>query len=102
MKFSFHTEDATKLEAALVGLVCFEEGLAEGTVFQALDRGLGGLLSKLTSDEQFKGKKGQSLMVHTHGKIGPQRVLLVGAGARKDFQPAELRAMAARIVREGA
>jgi leucyl aminopeptidase len=102
MKFSFHTDDITKLATGLCGLMCFEEGLGEGAIFQAFDKALDGLLTRLVAEEQFKGKKGQTLSLHTHGRVGPARLLLVGAGARKDFAPADLRGFAARVYKAGA
>src|SRR5882672_10897101 len=95
MKFAFYNDDITKLASGLVGLMCFEEGMAEGSIFQALDKGLEGFVTRLAAEEQFKGKKGQTLSFHTHGRIGPARVLLVGAGARKDFAPPDLRGFGA-------
>src|SRR6185369_13203369 len=74
----------------------------EGTVHKALDRALEGLLGRVIAEEQFKGKKGQGLSLHTHGRIGPQRLLLIGAGARKDFNAADLRGFAARVVKTAA
>src|SRR5437879_3448792 len=102
MKFAFHNDDVTKLATGLVGLMCFEEGMAEGAIFQSVDKALDGLLSRLVAEEQFKGKKGQTLGFHTHGRIGPARVLLVGAGARKDFSPPDLRGFGARVYKSGA
>lgn len=102
MKFSFHTDDVTKLQTGLLGLLCFEENLGEGAVHKALDRALEGLLGRVIAEEQFKGKKGQGLSLHTHGRIGPQRLLLIGAGARKDFNAADLRGFAARVVKTAA
>jgi leucyl aminopeptidase len=102
MKFAFHNDDITKLATGVVGLMCFEEGMAEGSIFQALDKALEGLVSRLVAEEQFKGKKGQSLLFHTHGRIGPGRVLLVGGGARKDFAPPDLRGFGARVHKVGA
>ena len=102
MKFSFHTDEITKLQTGLCGLMCFEEGLGEGQIYQALDKALDGLLSRVVAEEQFKGKKGQSLLLHTHGRIGASRLLLVGAGARKDFSPPDLRGFGARVVKAGA
>src|SRR5262245_50738625 len=83
MKVTLHTDDITKLSTALVGLYCFEDGFAEGVMFRAFDRALDGLLSRVVADEQFKGKKGQTLSLHTHGRVAPQRLLLVGGGQRK-------------------
>ncbi len=102
MKFAFHTDDITKLQTGLVGLMCFEEGLGEGAIFHAFDKALDGLVSRLVAEEQFKGKKGQSLSLHTHGRVGPARLLLVGAGARKDFSPSDLRGFGARVLKSGA
>jgi leucyl aminopeptidase len=102
MKFSFFTDDVTKLSCGLLGLLVFEEQVGEGAIFKAVDARLDGLVSRLVADEQFKAKKGQSLTLHTHGRVGPQRLFLVGGGARKDLQPADLRGFAARVVRAGA
>src|SRR5262252_8831076 len=104
MKFAVYSDDATKLQAGLLGLLCFEDSFADGAIFKALDgaKALDGLLSRLVADEQFKGKKGQALQVHTHGRIGIQRVLLVGGGARKDFALPELRAFGARVYKAAA
>src|SRR6478609_116618 len=102
MKFSFHTDDVTKLQTGLLGVLCFEEGLTESAVFKTLDKALDGLLARVAGDEQFKAKKGQGLSLHTHGRIGPQRVLLVGAGARKDFNAGDLRGFGARVVKSAA
>src|SRR3954452_24653844 len=102
MKFSFHADDITKLQAGLLGILCFEEGLTESTLFKTLDKSLDGLVSRVAGDEQFKGKKGQALTLHTHGRIGAQRILLVGAGARKDFNAGDLRGFAARVVKHAA
>ncbi|HEX9105521.1 MAG TPA: M17 family peptidase N-terminal domain-containing protein, partial [Polyangia bacterium] len=101
MKFSFYTDDVTKLSCGLLGILVFEEHVGDGAIFKAVDQRLDGLLGRLVGDEQFKGKKGQSLSLHTHGRVGPQRLLLVGAGARKDLQPADLRGFAARVVKAG-
>ncbi len=102
MNFAVHTDDIVSLDADLLALLVFEDKLGEGTVYQALDRGLGGLLGGLVQEEQFKGKKGQQLVVHTHKKVGAARVLLVGGGSRKEFQPGDLRGFAARAVKAAA
>ena len=65
MKFSFYTDDVTKLSCGLLGILVFEEQVGEGTIFKAIDGKLEGLLGRLVADEQFKGKKGQTLSLHT-------------------------------------
>src|SRR5262249_34948081 len=58
------------------------------------------LPSRLCEEERFKGKRGQMLAFHTHGRIGASRILLVGAGQRKDFSPASLCPLVGRAARQ--
>ena len=51
--------------------------------FAAVDRALGGLLSKVLASEKFEGKPGQLSYVHTGGKIPAERVLVVGLGPHR-------------------
>src|SRR4051812_571108 len=101
MKCTLSGDDATKLATGLIGILCCEDSLSDPAV-QAVDRKLDGLIAKLISEEQFKGKKGQTLQVHTHSRLAAQRILLVGGGPRKDFQPADLRGFAARVIKAAA
>lgn len=99
MKFAFSASPLADLPCDLLAVPVFEDGVREGEAFTALDSKLGGLLGRLTEEERFEGKKGQSLALHTHGKTAPQRVLLLGAGKKASFDAAELRHFAARGVR---
>jgi leucyl aminopeptidase len=70
----------------------------------AVDRALGGLLTKVLQSEKFESKPGQISYVHTGGKIPAERVLVVGLGShrrgektRGDAEP--LRRAAAAAVR---
>jgi leucyl aminopeptidase len=101
MMFSFYSEDVTHLTTDLLGLLCFEDKLGEGSVYTALDRALDGLLDRIVGEERFKAKKGQTLLIHSLGRVGPARLLLVGGGARKDFQLPDLRGYAARVAKAG-
>ena len=96
MKFAFSAGSAAEIRCDLLALPVFEDAVKEGDTFTTLDRRLDGLLGRLIDEEQFKAKKGQSVSVHTHGKVGPQRILLVGSGPKGDFDVAELRHVAAR------
>lgn len=48
-----------------------------------LDKALGGLLSKELQAQGFKGKKGDLLTFHTHGKVEAQKIILLGLGDPK-------------------
>jgi leucyl aminopeptidase len=79
--------------------------LAGGKISDAhlhdLDRALGGLVRACAEQEEFTGKEGQQLSLHTHGKIAAQRLLVLGLGNRADTDRARdtLRTAAARAVK---
>ena len=66
-----------------------------------LDRALGGLLSTVAQQEEFTGKEGQQLALHTHGKTAAQRLLVLGLGRHADPDRAReaLRSAASRAVK---
>ena len=45
-----------------------------------IERALKGVLEQAAKDEGFKGKVGQSLTLHTHGRLGAPRLAAVGLG----------------------
>src|SRR3954465_1747287 len=48
----------------------------------ALDRALGGGLSRLVAKEEFTGKKDQTLSVPTLGRLPAAKLVLIGLGDR--------------------
>jgi len=66
-----------------------------------VDRALGGLLSTVAGQEEFTGKEGQQLALHTHGKAAAQRLLVLGLGKHADADRARdaLRTAASRAVK---
>src|SRR6266481_6214507 len=52
----------------------------EGEKLDSLDEPLGGLLAQCAEDEEFTGKEGQVLSLHTHGKLGARRIAAIGLG----------------------
>jgi leucyl aminopeptidase len=68
----------------------------------AVDRALGGMLSKVLASEKFEGKPGQISYFHSGGKLPAERVLVVGLGphrreerVRGDAEPVRRAASAA-------
>jgi leucyl aminopeptidase len=66
-------------------------------VFKSVDQALGGVLADSARAESFEGKAGQSITVHTHGKIPARRILVVGGGPRGDFANPNIRDVAATV-----
>src|SRR3954466_9708412 len=70
---------------------------SKDSIFKSVDAALGGVLADVARAESFEGKTGQTISVHTHGRIAAKRVLIVGAGARGDFSNASIRDVAATV-----
>ncbi len=64
-----------------------------------VDKALGGLLGQEIKERHFEGEAGEMFTIHTHGKIAPKRVAVVGLGERKDFDLESVRRAAAKVVR---
>jgi leucyl aminopeptidase len=100
MKFTLFSEG----DAALGGLQCdllaiplAKKSFNESEAFNALNQRLDGLLTRVVEEERFQGKPLQTLMVHSHGKAGAKRILLVGIGDGEN--PADLRHAAAKAAK---
>lgn len=64
-------------------------------LFKSVDAALGGVLADVARSESFEGKTGQSITVHTHGRIPARRVLVVGGGPRSELASPGMRDLAA-------
>jgi len=58
---------------------------------QVVDAALGGLLAETIAAEGFAGSPGQTLSLHTHGKLAATRLLLVGVGDLESLGPDGIR-----------
>ncbi len=89
----------------LLALLVREGAVAKGKLADArlsdLDAALGGLVRKVAGEEDFTGKDGQQLALHTHGKAGPARILVIGLGKSRDADKSMdgLRIAASRAVK---
>ena len=79
MKFSLNNSELSTTAGDMVAVAVFQDTQGQGALFQQLDRALGGLLGQLAAEEDFTGKKDQTLLVHTSTQLPQARVLLVGA-----------------------
>ena len=77
--------DITKIKvgAAIVNL--FEGVEHPGGATGAVDQALGGAITKLIADGEIKGKLNELTLIHTMGKIEPERVVVVGLGKQEKF-----------------
>src|SRR5213075_2672954 len=80
----------------LLVIACDDDAVAESPTVAALDPLLGGSLRRAIQDERFRGKPGQTLVLHTQERLPATRLALVGVGARSALRPATLLAFAGR------
>lgn len=87
--------------ADILAIPIFEDE-AGGALVTVLDKALGGgVLERALAEEDVRGKRGQSLLMHTHGKVAASRVLLVGMGKRADLTEDGVRRYAGQAGRAG-
>ncbi|HET9626119.1 MAG TPA: leucyl aminopeptidase [Kofleriaceae bacterium] len=70
---------------------------SKDSIFKSVDSALEGVLADVARSESFDGKLGQTIVVHTHGRIKARRVLVLGGGARGDFGNPHIRDLAATV-----
>jgi leucyl aminopeptidase len=84
MNFSLTTSSVFTQKQPAAVLFAFEKERLDGPVaFKNLLRRLG--------PKEFRGNERQLFLLHTAGKLAPQRVLLVGLGKQKNFTAETLR-----------
>ena len=59
---------------------------------RAVDRALNGVITELRSSGEFRGRRGEELVLPTTSGLGVRRVVLIGLGSSEEFVPAGLTA----------
>jgi leucyl aminopeptidase len=70
---------------------------SKDSIFKSVDSALGGILVDIVKSESFDGKNGQTVVVHTHGRLPAKRILVVGAGGKNEFSPPQIRDVVATV-----
>ncbi len=76
MKLSLTNESLPQVDADLLVVPVLGADLNKQPAFQALDKVLGGELTRIAKLEDFTGKKGQVLQLHTFGKVAARKLRL--------------------------
>lgn len=72
----------------------FEDQLLDSEELKRLDGITGGIVKELIDGGELKGKLAESVLVHRPAGLSAKRLLLVGAGKKADWDPANLRKVA--------
>lgn len=90
--------DVTQIDTEALCLGIFQGIREPGGAAGAVDRALDGAISDLLQNEEFRGQKGETLLLPTFGKIPAKRLLLVGLGEREKFSAETVREAAAAAI----
>ncbi|MCK5796439.1 MAG: leucyl aminopeptidase [Deltaproteobacteria bacterium] len=94
----FFSGDIQELAVDLLALATFEDQVSDVRELDLLDSAFGGRLRKVLEEEEFSGKKGQRVLLHTQDLIAAHRVLIVGLGKREDFDVPKTRYFGAAVM----
>jgi leucyl aminopeptidase len=99
MKLTAVTGDITKIAADAIIVNLFEGVKQPGGATAAVDKALGGAISKLIQSGEIKGKQGETTLIHTFDKIKPSKVLVIGLGKKNDLNANVIRNVIAEACR---
>lgn len=85
MKVTTVTGDIVKVAADAIIVNLFEGTKQPGGATAAVDKALGGAITKMIKSGEIKGKKGETTLIHTMGKLKAAKVLVVGLGKKDDL-----------------
>ena len=72
---------------------------APGGATGVVDAALGGEISGLISEGEITGKAGEITLLHTRGRIGPDRVVVAGLGKAEEFDVDAARRVTSEVLR---
>ena len=98
MKISLSKDSLTSVSVDLLAVCVGESKPAQDPNVKALDKALGGMLTRAMKDQGFKAKDGDRLAVPGGGSVGAKRVVLLGMG-KADRTPVLCKTLAVRAAR---
>ncbi len=92
---------AKEADVQALAVAVFQGEKVERGLLQELDQLSGGLIKSVLEAEEIKGKEGETVLLHLSKAQGikAQRILLVGAGEKSDYQLGKVSQMAGTACR---
>ncbi len=87
-------------EPCEIGVLYLFEESPLGPMAETLDEAVDKTISTLIEKGEFKPGLNSTYLLHTYGKVPPERLLLVGLGKEKDFSVDKLRQATATAAKE--
>ena len=101
LEIQIRTAQALELAADVLVIGVLQAGakVALPAALKPIDLALEGALSKLAAKEEFVGKRDQTIALGTLGRIGAERLVVIGLGERRSIGAPEVRTFAAKAAR---
>jgi leucyl aminopeptidase len=101
LEIQVRTAQAIELAAdvLVVGVLQAGAKVSLPPTLKPVDVALEGALTKLVAKEEFVGKRDQTIALGTLGRIGAERIVLIGLGERRSIGAPEVRTFAAKAAR---
>ncbi|MBI4683530.1 MAG: leucyl aminopeptidase [Nitrospirae bacterium] len=93
--FVKNIDELTYVCDALILPLTEDKGISH---YRDIDKALNGLLKEIIVSGEFSGKQNETSLVHTHGKIKSDKVLLVGLGKGREVTREKLRQAGGKAV----
>jgi leucyl aminopeptidase len=100
MKIKVTPGDIVQIESDALIVNLFEGVKHPGGATGAVDEALGGAISILIQEGEFKGELNQTAVIHSLGKIPAKRVIVAGLGKSGEFTADRIRQISATSLRE--
>jgi leucyl aminopeptidase len=99
LKIRVENVSLTKIKCDLLIVNLFEGVKTPAGATGVADKALGGQIAKLIKIKEIDGKLGSVTLIHTFGKISPDRVVVVGLGKKEEFDLNKVRSASAAGIR---
>jgi len=86
-------------ETELIVLGLLEDQVSLGNTATEIDQALGGQISQIIADGDFKGKSKHLSLLYSGGKLASKRILLVGLGKESKLNPESIRVAAGTVAK---
>ncbi|MCX5750598.1 MAG: leucyl aminopeptidase [Candidatus Saganbacteria bacterium] len=99
MKVRVETSSIVTYQCDLIAVNLFEGVKVPTGATKAVDKALGGYISKLIKNGEITGKKEEATLIDTQGKIPAKRVVVVGLGKKEELDLEGIRRVSASIIK---
>ena len=99
MRITVTTGEITSIQTPALVVNLFQGVTEPGGATGAVDKALDGAISRLIREGEIKGAQGAVSMLHTLGKISPDRVVVVGLGPPEKIDAQVVRQVSGDVVR---